>query len=37
MHPSLPDGHPCGPHVLYRLDRADWIVAGRSPSSRNSH
>lgn len=24
IHPSLPAGHPLGPHVLYRLSRARW-------------
>ena len=23
-HPTLPDGHPIRPHVLYRLKRSDW-------------
>ncbi|MNF55679.1 ribosomal-protein-S5-alanine N-acetyltransferase [compost metagenome] len=23
-HPSLPEGHPLRPHVLYRLGRAEW-------------
>ncbi len=23
-HPGLPAGHPLRPHLLYRLDRADW-------------
>ena len=26
-HPSLPEGHPLRPHVLYRLRRADWLRA----------
>ena len=24
-HPSVPDGSPLKPHVLYRLGRADWV------------
>lgn len=24
-HPRLPDGHPLKPHLLYAIDRADWI------------
>jgi ribosomal-protein-alanine N-acetyltransferase len=27
-HPKLPDGHPLRRHVLYRLRRADWELAG---------
>jgi RimJ/RimL family protein N-acetyltransferase len=23
-HPSLPDGHPLQPHILYRITRAEW-------------
>jgi ribosomal-protein-alanine N-acetyltransferase len=26
-NPTLPEGHPMRPHVLYRLNRADWIQA----------
>ena len=26
MHPSLPDGHPLRPHVLYRLPRAAFVA-----------
>lgn len=25
-HPSLPDGHPLRPHVLYRLRASDWLA-----------
>ncbi|WP_417687323.1 GNAT family N-acetyltransferase [Roseibium sp.] len=24
-HPALPPDHPLGPHVLYRLNRSDWL------------
>ncbi len=27
-HPSLPEGHPIRPHVLYRLRRENWSQAG---------
>jgi ribosomal-protein-alanine N-acetyltransferase len=27
QHPSLPQGHPLRPHVLYRLSRTDWMRA----------
>ena len=26
-HPSLPEGHPLRPHVLYRLSRAAWLAS----------
>jgi hypothetical protein len=25
-HPSLPEGHPLRPHVLYRLTRQSWVT-----------
>ena len=32
LHPSLPDGHPLQPHVLYRLRRSQWEGADRAPA-----
>ena len=32
MHPSLPDGHPLRPHVLYRLPRAAFQAGSGAPS-----
>ena len=26
-HPLLPEGHPLRPHLLYRLDRAEWAAS----------
>ncbi|MFZ1429726.1 MAG: GNAT family N-acetyltransferase [Geminicoccaceae bacterium] len=28
-HPSLPEGHPLRPHLLYRLSRAAWLASRR--------
>jgi hypothetical protein len=25
-HPTLPDGHPLRPHVLYRINRNGWLA-----------
>lgn len=27
-HPAIPPGHPLRPHVLYRIDRAEWAARG---------
>jgi RimJ/RimL family protein N-acetyltransferase len=27
-HPRLPDGHPLQPHILYRVQRANWTLKG---------
>lgn len=26
-HPSLPEGHPMRPHLLYRIGRAEWVAS----------
>jgi RimJ/RimL family protein N-acetyltransferase len=31
-HPRLPEGHPLRPHLLHRLNRADWNAAKSSPA-----
>jgi hypothetical protein len=33
-HPKLPQGHPLRPHVLYRLDRQDWIAEKEALAER---
>lgn len=38
-HPSLPEGHPLRPHVLYRLSRAEWVASAEgadAPPQPNS-
>jgi hypothetical protein len=25
-HPNLPEGHPLRPHVLYRINRQQWLA-----------
>jgi RimJ/RimL family protein N-acetyltransferase len=36
LHPSLPEGHPQRPHVLYRLDRGTFIAAQSGGDSSNA-
>ena len=33
-HPSVPEGNPLRPHVLYRLGRSDWSSRGRPLGDR---